>query len=195
MKKMVLGLLLAGMVMMAGCGSSERVIERETAGSPAENSARENAGGNSEALTENGSEKEAVHKGFVFKYKDVTVSVDENMKPILEKLGDPDSYFEAASCAFEGLDKIYTYSDFEIDTYPQGEEDFVSAIILKNDVVTTAEGIYIGCTKEDVTAAYGTDYAEEGNMLVYEKDGMKLCFLCNNDEVTSIQYFSTILDE
>lgn len=195
MKKMVLGLLMAGMVMMAGCGSSERVIERETAGSPAENSARENAGGNSEALTENGSEKEAVHKGFVFQYKDVTVSVDENMKPILEKLGDPDSYFEAASCAFEGLDKIYTYSDFEIDTYPQGEEDFVSAIILKNDVVTTAEGIYIGCSRDEVTAAYGTDYSEKGSMVVYEKDGMKLCFLFDNETVASIQYFSTVLDE
>ena len=32
-------------------------------------------------------------------------------------------------------------------------------------------------------------------MLVYVKDGMKLSVLVENDTVTSIQYFSTVLDE
>ncbi len=195
MKKCVAVLLATGMIMMAGCGSSEKVIERDTATTSAEVSSQENTGSASEGVTENGSVADSAQKGYLFLYKDVTVSVDANMKPILEKLGEPVSYFEAASCAFEGLDKIYTYSDFEIDTYPQGEEDFVSAIILKNDVVTTAEGIYIGCSRDEVTAAYGTDYSEKGSMVVYEKDGMKLCFLFDNETVASIQYFSTVLDE
>ena len=195
MKKWIAVMLMTGMIMMAGCGSSEKVIERESTENQTTTSSRENSGDALENVTESGSVGDSVQKGYIFRYKDVDVSVDANMKPILEKLGEPASYFEAASCAFEGLDKIYTYSDFEIDTYPQGEEDFVSAIILKNDVVTTAEGIYIGCSRDEVTAAYGTDYSEKGSMVVYEKDGMKLCFLFDNETVASIQYFSTVLDE
>lgn len=195
MKKWIAVMLLTGMILMTGCGSSEKVIERDSTTNPVEGSSQENNDDASATWKEGESTGDSVKKGYVFQYQDVKVSVDENMKPILEKLGEPVSYFEAASCAFEGLDKIYTYNDFEIDTYPQGEEDYVSAIILKNDVITTAEGIYIGCSKNDVTAAYGTDYREEGSMFVYEKDGMKLCFLFDNEIVTSIQYFSTVLDE
>lgn len=191
MKKIIPMLLLAGL-LISGCGSSEKVIERDATGK-SEISTQKEKNDATEAV--NGSVNESVQKGYLFQYKDVTISVDANMSPILDKLGEPASYFEAASCAFEGLDKIYTYNDFEIDTYPQGEEDFVSAVILKNDVVTTAEGIYIGCTKDEVTEAYGTDFTEEGSMLTYEKDGMKLCFLFENNSVSSIQYFSTVLDE
>ncbi len=193
MKKVVVAVLMTGVVLMSGCGKEERVIERSEAVSSSENSTQENTGDTSGVPGESGTE--TAGKGYVFQYKDVMVAVDGNMKPILEKLGEPNSYFEAPSCAFEGLDKIYTYSDFEIDTYPQGEEDFVSAIILKNDGVMTAEGIYIGCDREEVTAAYGDDYTETGSMLVYVKDGVKLCFLCDNGTVTSIQYFSTLLEE
>ncbi len=32
-------------------------------------------------------------------------------------------------------------------------------------------------------------------MLVYAKDGMKLCFILQGDEVVSIEYRSTVLEE
>ena len=37
-------------------------------------------------------------------------------------------------------------------------------------------------------------YKEEFGMLVYEKDGMKLQFILEGDEITSIEYTSTVLD-
>ena len=75
------------------------------------------------------------------------------------------------------------------------DKDYISAIIFKDDSITTAEGIAIGETKAGVEAVYGTDYEEQGSMLVYQKDGMKLSFIFDGDTVTSIQYATTVLDE
>ena len=176
MKKMIGIVLAAGMVMMTACGG----------GNPADGSSETVAGSNAATATK---------KGYVFSYQGTTVAVDQNMAEVLKGLGEASSYFEAPSCAFEGLDKVYTYNGFVIDTYPQGAQDLVSAISLTDDVVTTAEGVYNGCSLADVTAAYGTNYTEEGGMVVYRKDGMKLCFIVQDDTVTSIQYLSTVLDE
>lgn len=191
MKRFISILLATGMILMTGCGDSENVISGEV----------KDVSGSSPQVTgdtpgnQTGGSEKAAGKGYVFQYNGVTVSVDADMAPVLEALGEPSKYFESASCAFEGLDKFYTYSSFEIETYPQGEKDYVSTIVLKDDAVSTAENIYIGSSLTDVTNAYGTDYTEQGSMLVYYKDGMKLCIFVENDAVTSIQYFSTVLDE
>lgn len=187
MKKLIGILLAAGMLLtMAGCGNDEKVIDGDVSNAPG--GSKQEAGGAAGSTQTAG-------QGYVFRYNGVTVSVDGDMAPVLEGLGEPTGYFEAASCAFEGLDKTYTYGSFEIVTYPQGEKDCVSTIILKDDTVSTAENISIGSSLENVTNAYGTDYTKQGNMLVYRKGGMRLCILVENDTVTSIQYFSTALEE
>lgn len=192
MKKFIGILLAAAMTLMTGCGDSENVIS----GDVKDASGGSQQGAGNTAGTQTGGEAQGAAKGYVFRYNGVTVSVDEDMAAVLEGLGEPATPpFEAPSCAFEGLDKTYTYGSFVIETYPQGEKDYVSTITLKDDAVSTAENIYIGSSLADVTNAYGTDYTEQGSMLVYHKDGMKLCILMENDVVTSIQYFSTVLDE
>lgn len=141
------------------------------------------------------SSKEESAKGFVFVYQDVTVSIDALAAPVVDALGEPASYFEAASCAFEGLDKMYTYNSVEIDTYPdENGVDRISNIILKDDMVETPEGVCLFETKADMIAAYGENYKDENGLLVYEKDGMKLCFILDGDEIISIEYMSTVLD-
>lgn len=191
MKKFISILLATGMILLAGCGNSENTISGEVK----DNQGSTAQGTGSNAGNQAGGSSEAQSKGYVFVYNGVTVSVDGNMAPVLEALGEPADYYEAASCAFEGLDKIYTYGSFVIETYPQGDKDLVSVIRLTDDAVSTPENIYIGSTRDDVTRVYGTDYTEQGSMLVYTKDGMKLSILVENDTVTSIQYFSTVLDE
>ncbi len=144
-------------------------------------------------VAEDGAEETA--KGYVFVYQDVTISVDALAAPVVDALGEPVSYFEAASCAFEGLDKMYTYNSVEIDTYPDEEGvDRISGIILKDDMVETPEGVCLFETKADMIAAYGENYKEENGLIVYEKDGMKLCFILENDEIVSIEYATTVLD-
>ena len=183
--------LAAAMLLLAGCGDSERVIGGDVV--------NVTTGGSQSGESREGQESpqadpapEEIFKGYVFKVGDVTVEVDGDAAPVIEALGEPASYFEAASCAFEGLDKIYTYNGYEIDTYPAQERDLVAAVILKDDSVSTAEGICIGDSLEKLLEAYGEGVQENG-MLVYSRDGMKLCFILQEDSVVSIEYRSTAL--
>jgi hypothetical protein len=138
-----------------------------------------------------------VIKGYTFKSKGVEISVDANFAPILAELGEPNNYFEAPSCAFEGLDKIYTYSGFTVNTYPQGDDDFVSSIVLNDDSVTTTEGVYIGGTVDDMENAYGAAAVTDSGQFIYEKEGMKLGFILSDedDSIIAIEYMSKVLDE
>ena len=118
----------------------------------------------------------------------VTVSVDEDMAQVLTDLGEAQSYFEAESCAFEGLDKTYTYPGFVITTRPGGENDYVNSIRLTDDSVSTVEGVYIGSSEADVKAAYGEDGGADQGMLSYTAGGVSLNFILEDGAVISIEY-------
>lgn len=187
-RKSILGrfLALAAVcgLLLAGCGDSEHVIQGEGG-----------ASSGSQGGSGNGQQGTGSVKGYVFVSGSVTISMDADASSITEALGEPKSYYEAASCAFEGLDKIYTYSGFEIETYPIDGKDYVSVVALKDDSVATPEGVTLGDSRAKVEEKYGTGYRENGASLVYEKDGMKLSFILEGDEVISIQYKSGVLDE
>ena len=173
MKKFITMLMLAGVLCLTACGSKEKVIEGE--GQTAQSGEEGQAGGSG--------------KGYTFSANGITIGMDVDAAPILEKLGDPASYFEAASCAFEGLDKMYTYSGFEVDTYPAAEDkDCVSAVILKDDSVSTPEGVTIGSTPEDVTAAYGEEYDTIGQQYAYEDGDCLLSVLFQDGKAISVEY-------
>lgn len=126
---------------------------------------------------------------FVFSYKGLDIRMNQDMSEVLEVLGEPNSYFEAASCAFEGMDRMYTYSSFEIDSYPDGDTERVSAIYFKDDLVTTAEGISLYMMKDDMEEAYGTDYEVMDSSCIYSRGDSTLTFILNDsDEIISIEY-------
>lgn len=138
-------------------------------------------------------------KGYIFQTQGISgmisMGVDMDAASVIEGLGKPDSYFEAPSCAFQGIDKMYTYSHFEIDTYPDGDKDKISMILFLDDLVSTSEGICIGMSKEDMEKAYGTDYEVSNGFYRYTKDNMKLSFIIKNGEITSIEYDSLVLNQ
>ncbi len=168
-------------MLFAGCGGKENEGEN---GQPTPTTAAE----------QNGNKTNTGEKGYLFKYNGVTVGIDMEAAPIIEALGEADSYYEAPSCAFEGMDKMYTYGSFEVDTYEQNGKDYISSVVFKDDMIATPEGVSLFMKKEDVTKAYGDTYTEEHGMLIYEKDGMKLKFLIEDDEVKLIEYATTALD-
>lgn len=188
-RKLFWALMAACTVLLTGCGETEHVIQNEQPASGEESlgQAESPAEGNEQTTM-------SAKTGYVFVSGNVTVSVDADAAPVTEALGEPNSYYEAASCAFEGMDKFYTYNGFELETYPMNGKDFISVIVLKDDSVTTLEGAAIGNSRENVQEIYGTEFQENGNLLTYEKDDMKLCFILNNNEVLSIEYRSNVLE-
>ena len=133
---------------------------------------------------------QSVAAGYVFSYQGTEIAVDADFAPILETLGEPNTYFESESCAAQGIGKNYSYTDFEIETYPDGDVDRVLYVMLTSDAVSTAEGINLSSSKEDVIAAYGEPTKEVSGSLIYEMGDMKLKFLFSGDSMVSIEYDS-----
>lgn len=179
MKKLLVLAMVSAFVLTA-CGNDETTTEV-----PKENEVVE---------TETETETETTVKGYVFETDGITIAIDMDMAEVVEALGEPASYFEAASCAFEGLDKTYTYGSYQITTYPQDEKDYISSILFKDDMVTTKEGVSLFMSEQDMIDAYGEDSTEINGATVYEKDGMRLAFIVENGEIVSIEYQSTVLD-
>lgn len=200
MNKWIVIIMAFGMIWVSGCGSSEKTIEGEVQNVMAEGESAPSQG------TEEGTEHARMEtespdhvnpidtKGYVFTVEGTVVGIDDNAAAVIALLGEPLSYFEAPSCAFEGLDKIYTYNGFEIDTYPMGDMDYISEILFKDDSVVTTEGVGIGDSMEKLEQTYGSEYANEDGMIVYSKDDMKLCFILRDEEIISIEYRTMVLD-
>lgn len=189
MKKRIAVLMLGLMFVLSACGGSTKVIEGEVATTSQQEESLEQTEDTSVEADE------SEEKGYVFTYNDVAMAVDADASQVVEKLGEPDSYFEYASCAFEGLDKVYTYGSFEVNTYPMEDKDCISTIIFKDDMITTKEGVGIGDSVDKMKEIYGEATEENTGMYVYEKDNMKLNFIVQDDVIVSVEYCSTVLDE
>lgn len=198
MKKIagMVGVCLMCVCALDGCGQdgSKEPADRaqvetlETkAGSPTE-----------DVQAEESEDKEADNTGgnagYVFESNGTEIVVDMDMSAVADKLGEPVNYYEEPSCAAQGIAKIYTYSGFEIETYPDGDSDLIACVVLKDDSVATPEGVDLSMTKEEIIVAYGSDYEESETSMVYEKNGTKLCFILDGEDIASIEYDSPVLN-
>ena len=131
---------------------------------------------------------------YVFKFGDVEIPILAKSDEIIAKLGDPISKYEAPSCAFGEMDVVYTYAGVEIGTYQENGENFISYVLLKDDTVSTQEGLFIGSERSQVETLYGTPTSSEDTSYTYLTDDMKFVVFFEDDEVTSIEYLNIVLD-
>lgn len=125
---------------------------------------------------------------FTFTFKGTTINVKDEAAPILEALGECKNYTEETSCAFDGLDKSYTFTSFILTTYPEGEKDRVNSITLLDDTVSTAEGICIGDAQDKVESVYGADAFNGVNAYIVSEGDAQLTIILESGKVSSIQY-------
>ena len=125
---------------------------------------------------------------FDFTYNGVKIALNAPAQAIIDALGEPKSYSESASCAFEGLDKTYGYGSFYIQTYPIGDKDYVYSFWFVDDMVETDEGICIGSKLADVQTAFGTEGYNGSNAYQLTKGSGTLTIILEKDAVSSIQY-------
>lgn len=184
-KKIVLATILT-IAVLAGCASSEKTIEGGNVNANVNESQSVE-----ETASEEKTESSIKVNGYGFNYKGTDIYVDGKMQEYIDILGEADSYFEAPSCAFDGIQKIYTYGSIELSTYiGEDGEDYLDGIIVKDDLVTTPEGARIGDSIDTIIEIYGEDYSHEADSYIYEKDNMKLTIIFDNKAAVSIQYKS-----
>ncbi len=170
--------LLLALVMvlaLAACG------EESSSSSGTSASASSSAGSGSSGTSG------GVSDGYTLTLDGVKIEMEAPAEPIVEELGEPKDFFESESCAFEGLDKEYTYSGFKLKTYPVDDVDYVSSVVFMDDTVSTDEGITIGSTREEVVEAYGEDYTEKGSSLTYTKSDTSLIIGMDGDKVATLE--------
>ena len=86
---------------------------------------------------------ENTKKTYAVTLNDVKIEIDAEANSILHAVGSWLTYDESPSCAFDGLDRIYNYGAFEIQTYPIEGQEFIANVYLNDDTVATEE-IVIG---------------------------------------------------
>lgn len=127
-------------------------------------------------------------ENFPFTYNGTIITLGAEAAPSIDALGEPKSYTEEPSCAFDGLDKTYYYGSFYLSTYPLDGTDYVYSIWFVDDSVATEDGIRIGNTQSEAEAVYGVDCFNGGNTYTQTKGNSKLTIILTDGSVSSIQY-------
>jgi len=126
---------------------------------------------------------------FSFKMGDILIEMGQDINYVLERAGEPTGIFEAPSCAFDGIDRIFAYPGIQIYTYPDGDNDFIHTIAFFDDSIRTTEGgIRLGSSLQVVFDAYGEDFEFDAGMYTFRRGLTKLEFLVEDDIVMSISY-------
>lgn len=171
--------LMGAVLAFGGCGS----------GSGDSQLSSESLGANNEGENTNNSAE-----GYCFVSGDAKITPDMDMDEALSSLTEAKSVFEAPSCAGEGISYHYDFGAYEVETYPAADgKNRVGYITLKDDTVATPEGIDLSMSREDVIRVYGEDYDDAGNMICYEKQGSKLKFIFEGENIISIEYVSAVI--
>ena len=127
-------------------------------------------------------------ENFSFTYNGTKITMGTEAASIIGALGEPQSYTEEPSCAFDGMDKTYYYGSFYISTYPLDGKDYIYNLWFADDGVATDEGIRIGSAQSQVEDACGKEYFNGTNSFALTKGQSKLVILVEEGKVSSIRY-------
>lgn len=161
----VIAAALTAGIMMAACGSSGQQTS-----------------GQQESTVQEDSQ-------YTYDYNGTELKIDGELIAYTTKLGDPKGgYYEAKSCAFDGMDKFYYYDSVTLQGYQKNGIDRLYSITLTDDAVKTKEGIRVGDTKDKVKSVYGDAYTESDGQIKYDSGNTTLAFVMKDNEVQSIIY-------
>lgn len=126
--------------------------------------------------------------GHAMKVNGVTFGVGMDAEKVVAQLGACEPVITESCGDMGGNDYEYAYDDFIIYANNGGGAVRIYCVEIISDLATTAEGLTIGDTAEDVKSTCGDPTSETDTGLIYEEDGMQMIFILENGEVTSVQY-------
>ena len=105
------------------------------------------------------------------KIGDTTYSIRTDSAPLIEALGPDYEYSYVVSCVYDGDDKTYEYDGIVVSTVPVDGKDIIEMITITSANYTTLRGITVGATLDDIVAAYGDKYFDDGYITyTYDND-------------------------
>lgn len=110
---------------------------------------------------------------------------------VLGRLGEPNGTFEAASCAYQGMDYFYYYDGFELTVNKVDDAEHVTIIMIVDDTVSIPQGVKIGSTKETMLSCMGDDYKEEAGIFKFITGYTTLQIQIKDGCVASMMYIYT----
>lgn len=195
MKKLSSVILVAVMALaMASC-SDAKTIESSSAGGATTTTTADS--GSSDASSE-GSSAEAgsvdysidTSGNFVFNYEGVDILLGSDPDATIAALGDAKSVLDVPSCAHDGTDHIYTYTNAVVTVYvPTGsDKGYISDVLVTSDLISTPEGLEIGMTKEDCRSKYGDPDEDSDVTWIYTRGTSQLMITFDGEKIKSIEY-------
>ena len=127
---------------------------------------------------------------FYFRAGGVDVAPGMRAEDALDYLGDARSINSSPSCAFDGEERIYSYSGYDVYTEWEDGKEVISRVVLTSDAVSTERGIRIGDSFHDVVVAYGRNYEKKGENIEYDGERCDVQFFFSDGIVTAIKYLA-----
>lgn len=165
--KRILALAVASLLLLAACSGAGPAFAPTA--SPASDSPK-----SAEPTVEPTADSSTAPVQGGFTAEDLVLQLDgqpvklaEDIAPLLQKLGDGYELEEAQSCLYAGMDKTFTYPGITILTYPMDGKDVIDEIDLTDATYKTPKGVSVGQTMDDIVAAYGSNYYDDGGIIIY----------------------------
>ena len=182
-------LLLA--VCVAGCGAGRdddaMMVDPNAVAAQTENAA------DSATTVPDASEGET-EDTLYFESNGVKVRTYDMADDAISSLGEPNGTFEAASCAYQGLDLFYYYDGFQLTVNKVDDADHVTVIMIVDDTVAIPQGVKIGSTKDEMLSLMGDDFEESSGLYAFIEGDTTLQIQIKEESVASIMYVYTPKD-
>lgn len=164
------------------------------------NTSKENSKGSSKSesttsKSNDSKENTKTEKIASIKYNNIEIKIDMEVSPLLEKLGEPD-HKETIEADEENSEESYsyTYDNMTIYAYLKDKKQYVADVSISGPGdASTANGIKVGASKDNVAKIYGK--VTDENMASYEIDKNVIMFIFEDDSVTNISLSRGLSDE
>ena len=164
------------------------------------NTSKENSKGSSKSesttsKSDDSKENTKTEKIAAIKYSNIEIKIDMEVSPLLEKLGEPD-HKETIEADEENSEESYsyTYDNMTIYAYLKDKKQYVADVSISGPGdASTANGIKVGASKDNVAKIYGK--VTDENMASFDIDINVIMFIFEDDSVTNISLSRGLSDE